>query len=166
MTFLYGRAWFSDERKPVQPISEEQARRVFDDGPQLGVAAVEGVGFVPRYVLEMNARAESVTVERFDEHGSVVSSTSYHTQKGRLFLMQVDELLYPDDGRYHGMPGNLATRTYYFKPNGYARLRTKVKAAPAATIEEFTGVNVSDHWLDPLEWGDWDRIGEYRPSSV
>jgi hypothetical protein len=27
-------------------------------------------------------------------------------------------------------------------------------------------VNVSDHWLDPLEWGDWDRIGEYRPSAV
>jgi len=41
-----------------------------------------------------------------------------------------------------------------------------VETAPAATIEEFTGVNVSDHWLDPLEWGDWDRIGEYRPTAV
>jgi hypothetical protein len=25
------------------------------------------------------------------------------------------------------------------------------------TVEEFTGVDVSDHWLDPLARGDWDR---------
>jgi hypothetical protein len=166
MTFLYGRAWFSDERKPVRPITEQEARRVFDTGPQLGVAAVEGAGSVPRYTLVMNARAQSVDVSLYDEHGSEVSVLSYHTEKGRLFLFNVAELLYPDDGRYHGMAGNLASRTYLFKPNGYARLRTKVKEAPAATIEEFTGVDVSDHWLDPLEWGDWDRIGEYRPSAV
>jgi hypothetical protein len=166
MTFLYGRAWFSDERKPVEPITEQEARVVFDRGPQLGVAAVEGVGHVPRYVLMMNAHAASVDVERFDEYGSVVSSTSYETVKGRLFLYSATEWLYPDDGRYHGMQGNVAIRVFNFKPNGYSRLRTKVKAAPAATIEEFSGVNVSDHWLDPLEWGDWDRIGEYRPSAV
>ncbi|WP_028045834.1 hypothetical protein [Cellulomonas sp. URHE0023] len=166
MTFLYGRSWFSDERKPVEPITEEEARRVFDKGPQLGVAAVDGVGSVPRYTLTMSARAEDITVHLYDEHGSEVSALSYDTQQGRLFLFNVTERLYPDDGQYHGTPGYLATRTYYFKPDGYSRLRTKVKAAPAATIEEFTGVNVSDHWLDPLEWGDWDRIGEYRPSAV
>jgi hypothetical protein len=166
MTFLYGRSWFSDERKPVEPMTEQEARRVFDTGPQLGVAAVDGVGSVPRYTLEMNARAQSVDVYLYDEHGSEVSALAYHTEKGRLFLFNVTERLYPDDGRYHGTAGNLATRTYLFKPNGYARLRTKVKEAPAATIEEFTGVDVSDHWLDPLEWGDWDRVGEYRPSAV
>jgi len=166
MDYLYGRSWFADERKPVAPISEEQARAAFDDGPQLAVAAVEEVGLVPRYTLEMNARAEAVDVHLYDAHGSEVSALSYHTLKGRLFLFNVVEWLYPDDGQYHGMMGALADRTYLFKPNGYARLRTKVEAAPAATIEEFTDVNVSDHWLDPLEWGDWDRIGEYRPTAV
>jgi hypothetical protein len=166
MTYLYGRAWFADKREPVRPITEDEARRVFDTGPQLGVAAVDGSGSVPRYTLTMSARGEDVSVHLYDQHGSEVSTLSYDTQQGRLFLFNVVELLYPDDGRYHGMPGNIANRTYFFKPDGYARLRTKVKAAPAATIEEFTGVNVSDHWLDPLQWGDWDRIGEYRPSAV
>jgi len=166
MTYLYGSGWFEDERKPVEPMSEEQARRVFEKGPQLGVAAVDGVGLVPRYALTMNAQAESVDVHLYDEHGSEISSLSYQTVDGRLFLFDVTEWLYPDDGRYHGMMGALADRTYLFKPDGYARLRTKVETAPAATIEEFTGVNVSDHWLDPLEWGDWDRIGEYRPTAV
>ncbi|MBD8060126.1 hypothetical protein IC607_14225 [Cellulomonas sp. JH27-2] len=166
MTYLYGSGWFEDERKPVEPMSEEQARRVFEKGPQLGVAAVEGVGLVPRYALTMNAQAESVDVHLYDEQGSEISSLSYQTVDGRLFLFDVTEWLYPDDGHFHGVQANTAIRTFLFKPDGYARLRTKVKAAPAATIEEFTDVNVSDHWLDPLEWGDWDRIGEHRPTAV
>jgi len=166
MTYLYGRSWLAGKRSPVRPIDEEQARRVFERGPQLGVAAVEGPGLVPRYVLTMSARAESVTVHRYDEHGSEISSTAYHVVDGRLFLFSATEWLYPDDGQYHGMMGALADRTYLFKPDGYARLRTKVEAAPAPTIEEFTDVNVSDHWLDPIEWGDWDRIGEHRPTAV
>ena len=166
MAYLYGREWFDDKREPVMPITEEEARLVFDKGPQLGVATVEGVGSVPRYTLTLSARAEDVSVHLYDEHGSEVSVLSYDTQKGRLFLFNVVERLYPDDGRYHGTTGALANRTYYVKPNGYSRLRTRVESAPAATIEEFSGVNVSEHWLDPLQWGDWDRIGEYRPSAV
>jgi hypothetical protein len=29
-------------------------------------------------------------------------------------------------------------------------------------VEEFSGVDVSSHWIDALEWGDWDRVGYYN----
>ena len=29
----------------------------------------------------------------------------------------------------------------------------------------FSEINVSDHWVDPLGWGDWDRIGRHRPEA-
>lgn len=167
MNYLYGRAWHEHGRFPVDEMTEEQARTAWEKGPQLGVAAGEDLdhGAVPEYVLEMNAGAEDVDVYRYDAAGSIVASLGWQTKDGRLFLSDVAEWLYPDDGEFHEQDQCLAVRKYLFKPDGYARLRSDVKEAGAATVEEFTGVDVTDHWLDPLTWGDWDRIGRHRPSA-
>jgi hypothetical protein len=114
----------------------------------------------------MNARAQDVDVFRYDESGSVVASFGWQTVDGRLFLSDVAEWLHPEDGAFHERDECLVFRTYLFKPDGYARLRSDDKAADAALVEEFNGVDVSDHWQDPLEWGDWDRIGRRRPPDL
>ncbi|MGY2875928.1 hypothetical protein ACVW00_003118 [Marmoricola sp. URHA0025 HA25] len=168
MNYLYGRAWHEQGRFPVGEISEDEARKVWDNGPQLGVAAGESLerGSAPEYSLEMSAHAADVDVNHYDESGSVVASLGWQTIDGRLYLSDVAEWLYPDDGSFHEMDECLAVRKYLFKPDGYARLRSDVKAAGGVTVEEFTGVDVSDHWLEPLAWGDWDRIGRHRPTAA
>jgi hypothetical protein len=41
-------------------------------------------------------------------------------------------------------------------PNPYL---TAIRHVRARSVEPTHG---SDHWLDPLEWGDWDRAGRQR----
>lgn len=168
MNYLYGWKWNERTRAVIDEMSEDQARTAWEDGPQLGVAAGEDLvpGVVPEYSLELNAHAEDVRVNRYTPVGSIEAVLDYGTVDGRLFLEQVAEYLYPDDGRFHGMSGSSALRMYFFKPDGYAQLRTRIKETDVETVEEFTDVDVSDHWLDPLEWGDWDRIGRHQPSAT
>jgi hypothetical protein len=168
VNYLYGRSWHQHGRFPIDEMTEDQARKAWEQGPQLSVAAGADLdrGSVPEYALEMNARGEDVDAFSYDDAGSVVASLGWQTIDGRLFLSDVSEWLYPDDGQFHEVDESLAYRSYYFKPDGYARLRSRVKEAGAETVEEFSGVDVSDHWLDPLTWGDWDRIGRHRPTAT
>jgi hypothetical protein len=166
--YLYGRAWHEQGRFPVDEMDEDRARKAWEKGPQVAVAAGEDLerGSVPEYTLEMNAHAEDVDVYSYDAAGSVVASLGWQTIDGRLFLSDVAEWLYPDDGEFHEQDEALAFRKYLFKPDGYARLRSDVKEAGGVTVEEFKGVDVSDHWLDALAWGDWERIGRHRPTAT
>jgi hypothetical protein len=167
MKYLYGWSWHDEDRHPIDGLTEDEARKAWEDGPQLGVAAGEDLepGRVPAYSLEMNAHAEDVRVKHYNAEGSIEAVLDYGTFEGRLFLEQATEYLYPDDGEFHTAFGSTAIRMYFFKPDGHAELRTRMRETEVETVEEFDGVDVSDHWLDPLEWGDWDRIGRHRPAA-
>jgi hypothetical protein len=167
MQYRFGWKWNDDGRHPVDEMTEEQARRAWTAGPQLGVVAGEDVsdGTVPAYSLEMSPEAADVRVNHYDAAGSIEAILDYGTIDGRLFLEEVTEYLYPDDGEYHSQMGSLAVRMYFFKPDGHCELRSRVKETGVETVEEFTDVDVSDHWLEPLSWGDWDRVGQHRPTA-
>jgi hypothetical protein len=166
VTFLYGWKWHSSGRFPIDEMTEDQARTAWEKGPQLGVAAGDDLapGTVPAYSLEMSPYAEDVRVVHYTPEGSIEAILDYGTIDGRLFLEEVTEYVYPDDGQFKEQDGCTANRGYFFKPDGYAELRSRVKETGVETVEEFTSVDVSDHWLDSLEWGDWDRIGKHQPA--
>jgi len=167
MRYLYGWKWNERRRAPVDEMTEQEARAAWEQGPQLGVAAGPDLepGVVPEYSLTASPHGEDVSVRHYAAEGSVEAVLAYGTVDGRLFLEEVTEYLYPDDGQFHSQMANLAVRRYFFQPDGYCRLRTRIKEAGAETVEEFSDVDVSDHWLDPLAWGDWDRIGRHRPEA-
>jgi hypothetical protein len=165
--YLYGWSWNSlpDCRFPVDEMTEAQARKVWDEkGVQFSVSAGPGLepGRVPDYTLAVGYAGETATVERYDAQGSIGVILHYRLVDGRLFLMFVTEYLLPDDGEFHDQDDTLGVRMFHFKPDGYCELRTSVTAAPEDTVEEFSGVDVSSHWIDALEWGDWDRVGYYN----
>ena len=112
-------------------MTEDEARAAWEKGPQVGVAAGEDLapGVVPAYSLEMSAHGEDVRVIHYAPEGSVEAVLDYGTIDGRLFLEEVAEYLYPDDGQFHGMAGSTAVRSYFFKPDGYAELTTRVEEA-------------------------------------
>ena len=162
--YLYGWKWnsFPNYRRPVKEMTEAAARKVWDDkGVQFSVSAGPGLepGRVPDYTMSIGYGGETVIVERYDSNGSIEVIMGYDLIDGRLFLSDVTEYLLPDDGKYHHQDDTLGVRMYVFKPDGYCRLRTSVTAAPDDTVEELSGVDVSSHWIDALEWGDWDRVG-------
>ncbi len=167
MQYRFCWKWDDDARRPVDEMTEAEARRAWAEGPQLGVAAGEEVsdGAVPAYSLEMSPLGEDVRVHHYDAAGSIVAILDFGTIDGRLFLEEATEYLYPDDGEYHGQSGHQAMRMYFFKPDGYARLRTRVKGTEVETVEEFTDVDVASHWVEPLDWGEWDRIGRQQATG-
>jgi hypothetical protein len=168
MIYLYGWSWHEEERHPIEEMTEDEARAAFDAGPQVSVVALEEPGGVPAYTLTMDAGAHSASVTHYTAAGSIEARFHYARlgSDDRLFLEQVTEYLYPDDGAFHSELGSLARRTYRFWPDGRARVKSLVREAGGETVERLTGVNVSDHWVDPISWGDWDRIGTYQPSAT
>lgn len=167
MNYLYGRKWHPEARQPVREMTEDQARAAFAKGPQVGVFALPEPGGVPAYTLQMSAEAETVRVGHYTEEGSVAANIHYRVLEGddRLFLAQVGEWLYPEDGKFHSMDQAKAFRQFFFKPDGTAEVRSRIHGAPAETVEQFSDVDVSDHWVDRVTWGDWDRIGLHHPKA-
>lgn len=168
MNYLYGTAWHASGRFPVDPMTEAEAKEVWPRGPQVSVSAGEGLaeGGVPAYTLDMSGEAQDVDLTRYDAAGSVAQAYSWQTIDGRLFLSDVFEYVYPDDGAYHDQREALGVRVYYFTPDGHARLRTQLPAAGPAKVEEFSDVDVSAHWRDPVGWGEWDEIGSSEPAHT
>jgi hypothetical protein len=165
MEYLYGWDWQPRLRQPVKELTEDEARTRFEDGPQLGVTAVAEPGAVPLYTLTMSGQAQDVRVARYDEHGSVVAQLDWTVVEGRLWLEEAAEWVYPDDGEFHDLGAALAFRSYYFEPDGTVELRSRLQDAEAETVEQFSDVDVSDHWTEPLTWGDWDRVGLHQPKA-
>jgi len=125
LNYIYGWAWHEQGRFPVEGLDEAQAKKKWAKGPQVSVSAGEDLveGKVPAYTLSMSARAEAVDVYLYDAEGSVVSVLGWRSVDERLFLTDVIEYLYPEDGDFHEQDECLANRQYLFKPDGYAGLR-------------------------------------------
>ena len=167
MDYLYGWTWHDEMRQPVREMTEAKARKAFAKGPQVGVIALPEPGGVPAYTLEMSPEALDVRVVQYTRGGSIAANIDYTVPEGedRLFLEGVGEWLYPDDDQHYGMLQAKAFREYTFRPDGTAEVRSRITGAAAETVEEFTDVDVSDHWVDRVTWGDWDRIGLHRPKA-
>ncbi|ANS79227.1 hypothetical protein SGUI_1831 [Serinicoccus hydrothermalis] len=166
MTYRYGRDWHPVLRKPIQEITEKKARQRWASGPQFSVSQVDDEGSVPAYTLVVMPEGSFVRSERYDEHGSVVSAYHFDLIEGsedQLFLHQVTEYVYPDrQTGYLAMNAAKAHTTFNFRPNGWARARFVVDGQPEARVEEYTGVDVSAHWVERPAFGDWDRLGADR----
>lgn len=168
MQYLYGWTWNARKRLVPEELTEEEARNAFAKGPQVAVIALPEPGGVPAYMLEMSAGASTVAVTHYTDEGSVAARMHYRVRpndEDKLFLGDVSEWLYPDDGVYHGMSGAKAYRSFSFKPDGTAEVRSRITGAEAETVEQFSDVDVSDHWVDRVTWGDWDKIGTYLPKA-
>lgn len=167
MQYLYGYAWHSSGLFPVKEITENEARDRFVTGPQVAVIAGDPMehGVVPAYSMMMSAHAEDIGVEHYAATGSIEAILTWSTVDGRIFLTDVTEYLYLDDGRYHFQDECLASREYTFRPDGTVRVDSDVTESGQVLTEEFEGVDVSSHWHAPLVWGEFDEIGLFRGYS-
>lgn len=163
MSYLYGTGWDAGECVVVRETDEAGARVLFTSGPRLAVIAGPEVaeGQVPVFSLALSAGGEYVDVTHYDPGtGSVVAIMGWRPSAGRLFLTDVTEYLYEDDGAFRSQSGSKAARTYLFVPSGEVTLTQYV--AGTETREVYSDVDVSTHWADPVGFGDWDRLGTHE----
>lgn len=162
MNHLYGLKWndLPDFLCPIRPMTEKRARKAWHKPDEVfSVSAGPDLepGKVPAYTLTVGVN-EIVLVDHYHPDGSVAVSHFYRAEStirdgSRLFLTDVSVR---DEDR---------ATSYEYRPDGWAR--THVYADDGDTVYEFTGLDVSGHWIEPgLSWGDWDRIGLHQPDYV
>ncbi|MFK5689098.1 hypothetical protein ACI3EY_05485 [Ornithinimicrobium sp. LYQ92] len=172
MPYRYGRDWHGVLRKPIQEITEAQARKRFAAGPSFSVSKVSTADakVVPEFTLQINPDGFYLGVAFYDEFGSEVRAYHFAEQPERpeeLFLTGVTVRVYPDgQDRWLDLHQAAAHTTFTFRPNGWARSRLVVQGQDEARVQEFTGVDVSAHWVDRPEFGDWDRFGVAREPAL
>lgn len=169
MTYLFGLKWHDQLRQPIRPIDEATARQRWDTA-QVSVSKVSEQGAVPEYTLVHQPGDTYLGVTFYNEHGSQTINYDFRPQPDRpdeLFLEGVSVRVYPDgQDRYLDLRSSTAHTTLLFRPNGYARSRFVVTGEPEARIDEFTGVDVSTHWIPRPVYGDWDRLGRRREPDL
>ncbi|GAA4884837.1 hypothetical protein AVL62_13955 [Serinicoccus chungangensis] len=172
MPYRYGQRWHGKLRKPIGEITEAEAERRFTHGPFFSVSRVDDLsgGAVPDFTLSIDPDGMYVGSVFYDEFGSEVKKYHFDEEAGRpghLFLREVVVTVYPDgQDKWLSLRDSKAHRSLLFQPDGRARSYLAVKGEPAAKVEEFTGVDVSAHWVPMITFGDWDRFGEHREPGL
>jgi hypothetical protein len=163
MNHLFGLKWNKNPKylAPIGPMTPAQARTAWDTPDEVfSVSAGPDLepGRVPTYTLHVGVN-ETVVVDRYHPSGALASSYFYDAEStirdgSRLFLTQVSTWT---EDRTHA--------SFEYRPDGWGR--TMVKEGDDDVVYEFSGVDVSGHWIEPgLSWDDWDRIGLHEPSYL
>lgn len=161
MTFRYGHDWNTRMLQPIREMTEKAARAAFERKPQVSVSKV-GEGGVPEYTLVLGTGGQHVRVYRYDASGSVVECFDYSQVEGddRLFLDNYATWVYADDAvGPQDFPESKAYKAWLFRHDGTARCRETVKGLEEARISEYRDLDVSGHWRDRPQWGEWDSFG-------
>lgn len=171
MMYRYGFKWNARPkyREPVNEVAEQRARTLWDGGEHVSVskvAASEGV--VPEYTIVSSEQGTNVVVDHYNGPGSLILTVHSKSQgdSSSIFLTNVVSYLYPDDDAYYSVGGNVGSRQILFRPDGYAKVWTRVKEAPAESVDEYRDVDVSEFTVPALAWGDWDRLGYWEPGPL
>lgn len=177
---VYGERWNSTMRFIIDRISVDDARKRYRDGPWFGVAMGNGLCTsadearvaetagallpVPEFCLELEARARDVRAFFYDERNSVTILHDWGVIGDQLFLESVVRYYYPNQSRFHAQNESLKIWSVSFKPDGTARVNTRLPPPPGAFVRtndfvEHRDVPLDNHYLPIPEFGDWATLG-------
>ena len=160
--YHYGYDWNSFTREPIDEITECQALKQWEKGPEFSVSRLQDGAFVPDWTLILSPGGDYVRVTRYDEHGSTVQVEHFSQEEGGagLFLAQLTTYVYRDEAvRVQDFMDAVAHKIWRFWPDGRARCRETITSQPQARVTEYRDVDVSSFWVPAPTFGDWDRWG-------
>ena len=164
--FVYGKEWNEKLRKMSQPISEDEARSRFVNGPRFSVAKLpyEDAG-VPFYSMEIEPNLSAVNVIFYDEFGSISKLHGFRRIGGQLFQDSSVSYVYADRNRLNRMNDAIILKTVDYDPAGVGRITTDDKSQPTIERVSYDNVDISDNWEAIPEFGNWDSLGRRDRSS-
>jgi hypothetical protein len=90
--------------------------------------------------------------------GSIWRIINYKNEDGRLFKWDVADYRYPDDAKRYGRDECTMLLTGKFNPDGTGSLTVNDKSKPTIDRLSMDQVDVSGHWLDRPEFGNWAQL--------
>lgn len=99
MLYRYGRDWHAHLRQPMDEITEDDARRRWQEGPAFSVSRLQEGADVPDWTLVVRPGGDYLKVSRYDSTGSTTQVEHFSREEGGdgLFLSQVTTHVYADD---------------------------------------------------------------------
>jgi len=162
MTFHYFERWNFLQDRPIDPLTEADARDRYDSGPWFSVALSSDPqfgerGVLPEALLEVEPKADAVKAYFFTPAGSVALVYWFRREGDRLFLAQTLQYHYDDEAK-HRRSESVLTSTFSFSPDGSVTIRDDDKSQQTVQSSERSGVDVSSNWDVVPEFGAWRRL--------
>ena len=169
----YCTRWNDVTRRPIagyEWIDDGEALRRFECDEFIDVvdsADVDDDGLpLPRWVIGVSGPRNGARVQFLDKNGSIWRTVDYQVVDGRLFRTRISDKTYPDDQQRWDLNESTHTADLIVNPDGSGDIETRTRATGERSITEFAGLDVSAHWLDIPEFGDWDALTEPGRSAT
>lgn len=169
MSYRYAQGWNVRLRQPIDEMDEPTARQHFDEGAQLAVLGTSDGQVTPDFTLIVGSGGGHVRVQRYDAAGSVSEIFDYSSvpEEERLFLDNYKLYVYSDGATGpQRFSQSVAHRAWVFRTDGTATCRAVVKGIADARVSSYHQLDVSGHWRERPDFGDWDSFGEAPEPST
>jgi hypothetical protein len=155
MQATYSRRWNLVLHKPLDPISEQQARQLDEAGDYYTVAFTQDTtsGY-----LEINWTERYLAVYFLDEqHRPGLCYTFTRLDQDRMFMNSVLRWEYPDD-QARAMTGANLTEELRYQQDGVVDREVRDDTAHEVRRQTITDVNLDINWEPVPQFGQWDSV--------
>ncbi|MFL6073716.1 MAG: hypothetical protein ACJ73S_10010 [Mycobacteriales bacterium] len=156
MQVTYCRRWNFLRNRPIDPLTEQQARERDRKG-ELYTAAL-GVPTDPAVIVEVER--PSIRVKFLDRFQRVSNSFDFRRYDDKMFLHHITNWAYPDD-EFRRIDQSSVIKSVEYELPDLAHLRIRDKVANEVTGRSYREVDLSSHWEPVPEFGDWLSIARY-----
>lgn len=163
MQVSYSRRWNFIRNRPIDPLTEDEAKQRDTAGELYSV--VVGDPAAPDRIIEV-VRPDHIGVWFFDPRQR--QSLNYvfrRTDDETMFLHNVTRWGYPDDGARTLTGANVIEEIEY-EPDGIAHHEVRDDTAGETTRKSLRDINLGINWEPVPAFGDWQSIVRYNRDAA
>lgn len=162
MQVSYCRRWNFKRNRPIDPLTEEEARQRDEAGELYSV--VVGDPAAPDRIIEV-VRPNHIGVWFFDpQQRQSLNYTFRRAGDGRMFLRNIIRWAYPNDEARMLNQCSLIEEIQY-EEGGIAHHEVRDKEADEIKRTSYRDVSLDINWEPVPAFGDWDSIIRYDRSA-
>jgi hypothetical protein len=166
MQVTYSRRWNKGQKKPLDPVSAEEARRLDEEGDYYTV--VFGDGDTPSGYIEVNWGEQYLAVYFLDAQSRPWLVYSFtRLDEDRMFMDSVMRWEYPDDTA-RAMSGATLTEELRYRQDGVVQREVRDDAAREVRRQTVTDVPLDINWEPVPRFGEWESVArqDREPASA
>lgn len=157
----YCERWNDIMKKPIEIISRDEAAKRYKSGELFSV--VVGEVAKPTALLEIRWETNYAAAWFFDDKvRRMLAYTFTRVDEERLFLSEIATWTYADEARGRFNDARHLERITYTQEGGVHREVEDESASDEMLVEDYSGVDVTDHWQTVPRFGEWEELARGR----